>query len=65
MADGESRVAEQAHFVDRRESPPFLIANIVVYRLHESRIVHFAHHFDLSGVPADEVSAWRRLRGLA
>jgi len=62
VADGETRLAEQVHLLDRGDSSPLLIENLVVYRLKDSRIVRLTHHIDLTSVPEDEVAVWRRLR---
>lgn len=65
VADGDTRIAEQAHLLDRGEAGLVLIPNIAVYRLQNERIVRWTDHVDLGGTPAAEVALWRRLREAA
>ncbi|MBB5746584.1 nuclear transport factor 2 family protein [Brevundimonas variabilis] len=65
VIDGDTRIAEQTHMLDRGEAGSLLFANIAVYRLQDGRICHWTDHIDLSDAPPAEVALWRRLRELA
>ena len=65
VADGDTRIAEQIHLLDRGEAGMVLLANIAVYRLQNGRIIRWTDHLDLDAAPAAEVAVWRRLRDAA